>query len=388
MKVLVTGSRGFIGKNLVVHLSEMDNIEILEMDKDTKISDIKQDIESIDYILHLAGVNRPNDAAEFYEGNTDLTQQLVNLLRSKNLKTPIIYTSSIQAELDNDYGKSKKQAEDVILSYGNGSLVYRFHNVFGKWCRPNYNSVVATFCSNIATGQEISIDDRSKELELIYIDDIAYEFKKIILGGEPTERKGDYCFINPRYKVSLGYIADLLRQFKDEAKSIYVPATGEDFVKKLHATFVTYLPFNELVATAAKNSDGRGDFTELIRTHQAGQVSISTTKPGIIRGQHYHHTKIEKFIVVKGKARVGLTNILDDTDNYYFDVDDSVIRIVTIPPGYTHNIKNTGGDEMTMVLWGNELFNKDFPDTYAKNVVSDGAKNLVGKAGAQWLKTK
>jgi UDP-2-acetamido-2,6-beta-L-arabino-hexul-4-ose reductase len=382
MKVLVTGSKGFIGKNLVVHLSEMDNVEILEFDRDTDFSDIEKSIQGTDCILHLAGVNRPKDAQEFYEGNTDLTQQLVDLLKSKNLKTPIIYASSIHAELDNDYGKSKKQAEDVILSYGNGSLVYRFHNVFGKWCRPNYNSAVATFCNNIATGQEITIDDRSKELELIYIDDIAYEFKKIISGGKPTEQQGNYCFINPRYKVSLGYIADLLQLFKDEAQTIYVPASGDDFVKKLHATFVTYLPFNELIATATKNSDDRGDFTELIRTHQAGQVSISTTKPGIARGQHYHHTKIEKFIVVKGKARVGFTNILDDTDNYYFDVDDSVIQIVTIPPGYIHNIENTGDDEMTMVLWGNELFNKEYPDTYAKNVVSDGAENLVGKADA------
>lgn len=381
MRVLVTGSKGFIGKNLVVHLSEMSNVEILEFDKDAKFSDIEKDIDNIDYIFHLAGVNRPKDATEFYEGNADLTQQLVDLLKSKNVRIPIIYASSIQAALDNDYGKSKKQAEDVILDYGNGSLVYRFHNVFGKWCRPNYNSVVATFCNNIATGQEITIDDRSKELELIYIDDIAYEFKKIISGGKPTEKQGDYCFINPRYKVSLGYIADLLRQFKDELQTIFVPATGDDFVKKLHATFVTYLPFNELIATATKNSDDRGDFTELIRTHQAGQVSISTTRPGITRGQHYHHTKIEKFIVVKGKAEVGFTNILDDTDNYYFDVDDSVIQIVTIPPGYIHNIKNIGKEDMIMVLWGNELFNKELPDTYAKNVVAKGAKNLTTKAG-------
>ncbi len=382
MKVLVTGSKGFIGKNLIVHLSEMENVEILEMDKDTNFSDIEKDIENVNYIFHLAGVNRPKDVTEFYEGNTDLTQQLVDLLGSKNLKTPIVYASSIQAELDNDYGKSKKQAEDVILDYGNNSLVYRFHNVFGKWCRPNYNSVVATFCNNIATGQEITIDDRSKELELIYIDDIAYEFKKIISGGKPTEKQGDYCYINPRYKVSLGYIADLLHQFKDELQTIFVPGSGDDFIKKLHATFVTYLPLNELATPTNKNEDDRGNFSELIRTHQAGQVSISTTKPGIARGQHYHHTKIEKFIVVKGKARIGFTNILDDTDNYFFDVDDSVIQIVTIPPGYIHNIVNTGDEEMIMVIWANELFNKEYPDTYAKNVISNGAKNLAGKADA------
>lgn len=380
MKILVTGSKGFIGKNLIVHFSEMDDIEILEFDRDTDFSEVEKNIEATDYIIHLAGVNRPKDAKEFYEGNTDLTQQLVDLLRSNNLQIPIIYASTVHAGLDNDYGKSKKQAEDAILDYGNGSLVYRFHNVFGKWCQPNYNSVVATFCNNIATNQGISIDDRSKELELIYIDDIAYEFKKIIAGNEPTEQQEGYCYINPRYKVSLGYIADTLQQFKDEAQSIYVPASGDDFIKKLHATFITYLPFEELVVTAVKNQDDRGDFAELIRTHQAGQVSISTTKPGVIRGQHYHHTKIEKFIVVKGKAKIGFTNILDDTDNYHIEVDDTVFQIVTIPPGYIHNIENVGDNEMTMVLWGNELFNKDFPDTYAKNVVNSGTKNLVGKA--------
>lgn len=380
MKLLVTGSKGFVGKNLVVHFSEMENVEVLEFDRDTSFSDIEKNIDTVDYIFHLAGVNRPKDTAEFYEGNTDLTQQLVDLLKNRNLSTPIIYASSIHAELDNDYGKSKKQAEEVVLAYGNGSMVYRFHNVFGKWCKPNYNSFVATLCNNIATNQKVSIDDRSKELELIYIDDIAYEFAKIIAGNKPTEQQENYCYINPRYKVSLGYIADLVQQFKDEAQSIYVPASGDDFIKKLHATFITYLPLKDLVTSATKNEDERGNFTELIRTHQAGQVSISTSKPGVIRGQHYHHTKIEKFIVVKGQARVGFTNVLDNTDNYYFNVDDSVIQVVTIPPGYIHSVENTGDEEMTMVLWGNELFNKDFPDTYARQVVTNGAKNLAGKA--------
>lgn len=379
MKVLVTGSKGFIGKNLVVHFSTLDDVEIVSLDRDTAFSDIEKSIDGIDYIIHLAGVNRPKDVKEFYEGNTDLTQQLVSLLKSKNLKIPIIYASTTHAELDNDYGKSKKQAEDMVLEYGNGSLVYRLHNVFGKWCRPNYNSVVATFCNNIATGQEISIDDRSKELELVYIDDIAYEFKKIITGGKPADQQGNYCFISPRYKVSLGYIADTLQEFKEEASSIYVPATGDDFIKKLHATFITYLPFNELVVSAVKHQDDRGNFSELIHTHQAGQVSISTSKPGVIRGQHYHHTKVEKFIVVKGKARIGFTNILDDTDNYDFEVDDSVIQLVTIPPGYAHNVENIGDDEMTMVIWSNELLDKEFPDTYAKKVENKNVKNLVGK---------
>lgn len=382
MKILLTGSQGFIGKNLTVHFSEMDDVEVLEFNKETNFSFIENNIADVDYIVHLAGVNRPTDVKEFYEGNTDLTQQIVDLLKSKDLKIPIIYTSSIQAGLDNDYGKSKKQAEDAILTYGNGSFVYRLHNVFGKWCKPNYNSVIATFCNNIAQGQEVSVDDRSKELELIYIDDIAYEFKKIISGGKPTEQQGEYCYINPRYKVSLVYIVDTLRRFKEELQTIYVPSTGDDFIKKLHATFVTYLPLKELVASTVKNQDERGDFTELIRTHEAGQVSISTSKPGVIRGQHYHHTKIEKFIVVKGKAKIGFTNILDDTDNYSFEVDDSDIKIVTIPPGYIHNIENIGGSEMTMVLWGNELFDKEFPDTYAKKVVNTDVKDLTNEENA------
>ena len=379
MKLLVTGSKGFIGKNLVMHLSEMDNIEILEMDRDTSFSDIEKDIDNLDYVFHLAGVNRQKKVKEFYEGNTDLSQQLVSLLNSKNLKVPIIYASSIHAEADSDYGKSKKLAENAILDYGNGSLIYRFHNVFGKWCLPNYNSAVATFCNNIATGQKIFVDDRNKKLELIYIDDIVYEFKKIISGEKPTEQRGKYCYVKPRYKVSLGYIVDLLKQFKDELQTIYVPASGDDFIKKLHATFVTYLSPRDLVTTATKNEDDRGNFSELIRTHQAGQISISTTKPGVIRGQHYHHTKIEKFIVIKGRARVGFTSVLDDTDNYKIEVDDSVIQIVTIPPGYIHNIENIGNDEMIMILWANELFNSKYPDTYAKTVVNDGAKNIIEK---------
>lgn len=379
MKILVTGSEGFIGKNLIAHLSEDKDIDIVKFDHNKNFDFLEKNIDDVNYIFHLAGVNRPNDNNEFYEGNTGLTKQLVELLEKKSLSVPIVYTSSVQAELDNDYGKSKKQAEDAILKYGNGSLAYRLHNVFGKWSRPNYNSVIATFCNNIANGTGIIIDDRDKELELIYIDDIIYEFKEIIKGKEPTERRGDYCYINPRYKASLGYIADLIYSFKDSVGSITVPATGNDFTKKLHSTYITYLPLNELVTTTEKNEDERGSFIELVRTNEAGQMSISFSKPGVVRGNHYHHTKIERFIVVKGSAKINLVSILDDNDTYEFDVDDSGIQIVTVPPGYTHSIVNTGDSEMVLALWANELFDKDFPDTYFREIVkgknkADGSK--------------
>lgn len=384
MKILITGSEGFIGKNLVTHFLEVEGVEILRYDRGVSFEYLEENIKDVDHIVHLAGVNRPKSTEEFYSGNTDLTQRLIDLLKSKNLKIPIIYTSSVQAALDNDYGKSKKRAEDIILGYGNGSLVYRLHNVFGKWCRPNYNSVVATFCHNIATGQDIFVDDRRKEIELIYIDDIAYEFKKIILGGAPSDKQNGFCFVNPRYKVSLGYLADTLKQFKEEAQNIYVPATGDDFIKKLHATFVTYLPPNELVASTSNHVDNRGNFVELIRTRQIGQVSVSITKPGIVRGNHYHHTKIERFMVVKGRAQIRLSSVLNSTANYYLEVNDSAIQIVTIPPGYTHSIENVGKTDMVMVIWCNELFDENIPDTYFKEVKIKNAKKITEGDKIEW----
>lgn len=365
MKILITGSKGFIGKNLKSHLQEIEGIEIVEYDQEDTFEKIEECIDSIDMIFHLAGVNRPQTPEEFYQGNTDLTKKIVDLIKDKNI--PLVITSSIQALKDNDYGKSKKLAEDYIKENLDNYCIYRLHNVFGKWCRPNYNSVVATWCYNIANDLDITINDESTCLDLIYIDDICYEFTRLVKGEEPGEVVDGYCYINPRYNVSLGYIAKKLYEFRDSMNSIYVPNTGDDFVKKLYSTYISYLPLEKTYSSLKKNVDERGSFTELVRTNECGQFSISFSKPGIVRGNHYHHTKLERFIVVKGKAKIGFTSVVDGS-SYEFVVDDSDIKAVTIPVGYTHNIENIGDGEMILAIWCNELFDKEKPDTYFKQV--------------------
>ncbi len=367
MRVLITGSNGFIGKNLRSHLQEKENIEILTFDRNDDFNKIKENIDNIDFIFHLAGVNRPEKVEDFYEGNRDLTKKIVDLIKDKNI--PLLITSSIQAERDNDYGKSKKEAEDYIIKNLKNYYIYRLHNVFGKWCKPNYNSVIATFCYNISHNLDINVNDRKTELELIYIDDIMEEFKRIINGELPAEKEGNYCYINPRYKITLGYVVDKLYEFKESMNSIYVPATGNDFIKKLYSTYISYLDVENTVTIAKKNVDERGAFIELMRTHEAGQFSVSFSHPGIVRGNHYHHTKLERFIVIKGKAKISFSSVIDANDKYSFIVDDSDIKIVTIPVGYTHNIENIGNGEMILAIWCNELFDSEKPDTYYRKVI-------------------
>lgn len=366
MKVLVTGAKGFIGKNLVARLKYEEDVEVTEFDVNDSAEDLQNKINEFDFIFHLAGINRPKETKEFYEGNTDLTANILSLLEKNNLNTPIIFTSSVQATKDNDYGKSKKQAEEVLLKYKN-SIIFRLHNVFGKWCRPNYNSVIATFCYNIANNLDITINDENTELELIYIDDIIEEFISVMKGNDPKEKKDNICYINPRYKKTLGEIARLIRSFKNDMESINIPETGDDFIKKLFATFVSYIDISKMSAYGKMNVDERGSFTELAHTKSCGQFSVSTSKPGVVRGNHYHHTKMERFIVVKGKAKISFRQIFSD-EVYTYDVDDANIQIVTIPPGYTHKIENVGDSEMVLFLWCNEIFDKEKPDTYYMEV--------------------
>jgi len=365
MKVLITGSNGFIGKNLISHLQEVENVEIITYDIEDEFSKIENNVSEIDFIFHLAGVNRPTSVEEFYQGNSDLTKKIVDLIKDKNI--PLLVTSSIQATKDNDYGKSKKIAEDYVINNLNNYYIYRLHNVFGKWCKPNYNSVIATFCYNISHDLDITVNDPSTELSLIYIDDIIEEFMSVMNGNMPDEKDEEYCYINPRYNVTLEYITKKLYEFKDSMNSIYVPNTGNDFVKKLYSTYISYIDPNKLAVTAVKNVDERGAFIELMRTYDSGQFSVSFSKPGIVRGNHYHHTKLERFIVIKGQAKITFSSVIND-DSYSFIVDDSEIKIVTIPVGYTHNIENIGDDEMILAIWCNELFDKDKPDTYFKKV--------------------
>lgn len=378
MRILVTGANGFIGKNLISHLNEMENIEVISFDKNDDFKKIEKNIDSIDFIFHLAGINRPIDVKEFYEGNTDLTKKIVDLIKNKNI--PIIITSSIQAIKDNDYGKSKKLAEDYIKKELNEKyyFIYRLHNVFGKWCKPNYNSVVATFCYNIANNIDITINDENAEIKLIYIDDVIREFINVLNGNKPSESINGYNYINPKYTTTVGKIATMLYQFKNSMDSIYVPSTGDDFTKKLYSTYISYVPMKDLAISTIKHVDQRGSFTELARTYSAGQFSISFSNPGVVRGNHYHHTKLERFIVVKGVARIGFTNVISG-ESYSFEVSDQDIKIVTIPVGYTHNIENIGVGEMILAIWCNELFDEKNPDTFFKPVDLENCEKVLTK---------
>lgn len=366
MKVLVTGSEGFIGKNLCQHLKEMEGIEIFHFNRGDSFSVIKKNIKNINFIFHLAGVNRPENIEEFYKGNTDLTRSIVDLLKENKLNIPILMTSSIQAVKDNDYGKSKKLAEDLLMDYKN-SFIYRLNNVFGKWCKPNYNSVVATFCYNISHNLDISINSENTEIELIYIDDLVKDILNVLKGNKPANKKDNFFYIKPIYKITLGELAYIIKSFKENTESILVPQTGNEFIKKLFSTYLSYLELDEMIFVPKMNIDNRGSFTELIKTVNCGQVSVSISKPGVVRGNHYHHTKMEKFMVVKGMAKITFKHIITGDLKEYF-VDDKEIKIVNIPVGYTHKIENIGKDDMVLLLWCNEIFDPSTPDTYLMEI--------------------
>jgi len=366
--ILVTGSEGFIGKNLIIRLQELDNIVIKFFDKEDNIDTLKKYLREADIIFHLAGVNRPENVEEFEKVNAGLTTTLVELLEEINKKIPIVITSSIQAELDNPYGKSKKMAEDELIKYAKKNSVpvyiYRLPNVFGKWSRPNYNSVVSTFCYNISHNLDITISDPKRELELVYIDDVVDEFVKL-LNKETGDFHKHYYNIKRTFRVTLGELADKISQIRDMRKTLIVPDLSDDFTKFLHATYLSYLDKDDFSYEMDSKEDNRGSFIELIKSNSFGQLSVSMSRKGIVRGNHYHNTKNEKFCVIKGKAVIKLRNILDDKIISYY-VSDKKIEVVDIPPGYTHSIENlTDGDgEMLLLIWANEIFDPKNSDTY------------------------
>ena len=366
--ILVTGSEGFIGKNLIVRLQELDNITIKSFDKDDNIDTLKKYLKESDIIFHFAGVNRPKKVEEFEKVNAGLTTTLVNLLEEMDKKTPIVITSSIQAELDNPYGKSKKMAEDELIKYAKKNSVpvyiYRLPNVFGKWSRPNYNSVVSTFCYNISHNLDITISDPKKELELAYIDDVIDEFTSL-LNRDAGDFHKYYYNIGRTFKVTLGELADRLYKIKEIRKTLIIPDLSDIFMKFLHATYLSYLDKDDFLYKMDSKEDSRGDFTELMKSKSFGQVSMSKSCKGIIRGNHYHNTKNEKFCVIKGEAVIKLRNILNNKVISYY-VSDKKIEIVDIPPGYTHSIENLTEDdgEMILLIWANEIFDSKNPDTY------------------------
>ncbi|PHC35527.1 capsular biosynthesis protein [Bacillus toyonensis] len=364
MKILVTGSEGFVGKNLVDRLSKIDNIEILCFTKGCSLSVLNDYLKQVEGIYHLAGVNRPQSESEFQEGNVELTKYIVdNLLKSDN-KPWIVFSSSVQVELENPYGRSKKQAEDLLHSYhfetGASVNIYRLPNLFGKWCKPNYNSVVATFCHNIARGKAISIHDPEKYLELLYIDDLIDKFINLLQDGFNKEI---YPQIDRIYEISLKDLAEKINGFYNIRKTHTIPDLSDVFTKKLHATYLSYLEKNDFSYELEMKRDNRGFLAEIIKSNEFGQIFISSTKEDITRGNHYHHTKVEKFCVIKGEAEINFRDIYSESSFSYI-ISEEKLEIVDIPPGYTHNIKNIGLGEMLVLFWANEIFNSEKADTF------------------------
>lgn len=365
MKILVTGAKGFIGRNLIAELRNRKYEDIFEYDRDTDSSLLDEYCKEADFVFHLAGVNRPKEKSEFMEGNFGFTSDLLDSLKKHNNTCPVMISSSIQAELNNPYGESKKAGEDLLIAYGKETrskiLVYRFPNVFGKWCRPNYNSAIATFCHNIAHDLPIQVNDPSVVMNLVYIDDVVNELINALEGNE--NEVGEFCEVPVVHTITLGEIVDLIYSFKNSREDKSVPNMSDEFTKKLYSTYLSYLPEDKFSYDLTMNVDQRGSFTEFIRTPDRGQVSVNISKPGITKGNHWHHTKNEKFLVVSGKGVIRFRKI-DSGEVLEYFVSGDKMEVVDIPTGYTHNIENLGDSDMVTIMWANEPFDPEKPDTY------------------------
>lgn len=374
MKVLVTGAKGFIGRNLISELERRENVEVMPFDIDSPAEALEEYCRECNFVFNLAGVNRPEHTEEFMEGNFGFASTLVQTLKKYQNTCPIMNSSSIQAALDNPYGKSKKAGEDMLYAYGKevGAevYVYRFPNVFGKWCRPNYNSAVATFCNNIANGLPIQVNDRSTVMHLVYIDDVVEELLQA-LDRHPHLNPDGYCYVPTVHEVTLGEIVDLLYSFKESRENLMIPDMTEgSFAKKLYSTYLSYLPTDGFSYPLLMHEDARGSFTEILKSADRGQVSINISKPGIVKGNHWHHTKNEKFVVVSGRGLIQFRKIGSD-EIIEYHVSGERLEVVDIPTGYTHNIINEGDTDMVTLMWCNECFNPDKPDTIYDPVVRE-----------------
>lgn len=381
MKILITGAKGFVGKNLSAELKNIrdgkdksfsltNDLEICEFDIDTDKSLLDGFCRDCDFVFNLAGVNRPQNEEDFMNGNFGFASELLDTLKKYNNTCPVMLSSSIQAQLQNPYGISKKAGEDLFFEYGRETgaeiLIYRFPNVFGKWCRPNYNSAVATFCNNIANDLPITVNDRNHKMTLVYIDDVVAELINALTGNETKD--GEFCRVPTEHSVTLGEIVDLLYSFKESRETKAVPdMTDGSFSKNLYSTYLSYLPTDKFSYPLKMNVDNRGSFTEILRTVNNGQFSVNISKPGITKGQHWHHTKNEKFLVVRGTGVIRFRKIGEDKVYEYF-VSGDKLEVVDIPTGYTHNIENLGTDDMVTFMWCNECFNPDKPDTFFEEV--------------------
>ncbi|MDR3586068.1 MAG: NAD-dependent epimerase/dehydratase family protein [Desulfosporosinus sp.] len=362
--VLITGANGFIGKNLIATLD--DEFEILRYTKENTIEELREFAQKADFVLHLAGVNRPLDIVEFERGNKELTELLLDILKENARVVPVLMTSSIQVDLDNPYGKSKKSAEDAVLKYGKetGATVYIYHlpNVFGKWCRPNYNSVIATWCYNISRELPIQINNPQTELNLVYIDDVIQELINALSGRESRATDG-FCFVQRTFRATLQQIADTLNDFKESRVSLVLPSFERDFERFLYASYLSYLPENEFAYELEMKRDNRGWLAEFIKSESLGQIFLSRTKPGITRGNHWHHTKVEKFLVIEGEAIIKFRQINGNAVLEYA-VTGEKLKVLDIPTGFTHSITNVGNSDVITLFWADEMFNSAKPDTY------------------------
>ena len=397
MKILVTGAKGFVGSNFVAELNNIkegkdktftldSNLEIFSYDIDTDPALLDDYCKQADFVFNLAGVNRPKNQEDFMKGNFGFATTLLDTLKKYKNNCPVMISSSIQAALDNPYGKSKKAGEDLMLEYsketGAKVLIYRFPNIFGKWCRPNYNSVIATFCNNIARGLSVQVNDRKRPMTLVYIDDVVTE---LINGAEGHENKtGDYCKVPVEHHTTLGEIADLLYSFKESRESLYVPDMYDAFSKKLYSTYMSYLPLDKFSYPLISHTGLKGSFTEFLKSKGRGQVSINVSRPNMIKGEHWHNTKNEKFLVVSGNGVIRFrpanenamisipdtlpsnVKITGNITEYYVSGDK--LEVIDIPTGYIHNIENLGNMDMVTVMWSNECFNPEKPDTFSEPV--------------------
>ncbi|WP_093352201.1 capsular polysaccharide biosynthesis protein CapF [Variovorax sp. PDC80] len=372
MKVLITGADGFVGKNLRLHLTERKDVQMVCFTRDNGVEELPALLQDIDFVFHLAGVNRPQDPKEFAIGNAELTRALClavgAVAEAAGKKVPIIYTSSTQAARDNPYGNSKRGAEDALraaaLSLGIPVHVFRLPNVFGKWCRPNYNSAVATFCHNIARDIPIQVNDPASPVTLVYVDDVIERFVQLMDGADAAVDKDGFATVVPQYTTTVGELARQIQSFRASRSTLVTDRVGTGLVRALYSTYVSYLPPESFAYVVPQHGDARGVFVEMLKTPDSGQFSFFTAHPGITRGGHYHHSKTEKFLVIKGRARFKFRHMQTGEIHELVTAGDKS-EIVETVPGWTHDITNIGAEEMVVMLWANEVFDRARPDTFA-----------------------
>ncbi|WP_454722546.1 MULTISPECIES: UDP-2-acetamido-2,6-beta-L-arabino-hexul-4-ose reductase [Cupriavidus] len=372
MKVLITGANGFVGKNLRLHLAERREVSIECFVRGGDPARLKALLGEVDFVFHLAGVNRPEDPAEFIAGNVDLTVALCQALRaeveSTGRRVPVIYASSTQAGQDNPYGRSKRGAEEVLQAIAQSHQipvhVFRLPNVFGKWCKPNYNSAVATFCHNISRGLSIRVNDPAASVTLVYVDDVIERFVQIMDGADAQRDAEGFSQVAPQYTVTVGELARQVQAFRDSRGTLTIDRVGTGFLRALYATYVSYLPPESFAYEVPSHGDARGVFVEMLKTPDCGQFSFFTAHPGITRGGHYHHTKTEKFLVIKGRACFRFRH-MQTGETHELATSGERPEIVETVPGWTHDVTNVGTDEMVVMLWANEVFDRARPDTFA-----------------------